>query len=279
MNNLPDFIVVGAMKCGTTTLAVQLAHQDGLFMTTPKEPNFFSDEEVWCQGLAWYHSLFATADPGDLKGEASTHYTKLPTHPNTIERIADVLDRPQIIYMIRNPVERAISHYIHEWSQGNMGNDPVAAFLNHSEIVAYGQYGMQAAPYVERFGPQAVFLTSLEQLKADKQGELDRIGAFLGRPLVWQGDIGTQNVSTARSRKLPLHGLVVDNPVATFLRRTLVPKAIRTRIREARRMTDRPQLPDTLRKTIEADFAHDRALLARLFPEHPALDLCYPFVT
>lgn len=278
MSDLPDFLIIGAMKCGTTTLAVQLANQDGLFMTTPKEPNFFSDEDVWARGESWYRSLFATAVSGDLKGEASTHYTKLPTHPHTLGRMATLLERPRLIYMIRNPVERAVSHYIHEWTQGQMGDDPIAAFAHHPEIVAYGQFGMQIAPYIEHFGAQSVFLTSLEQLKADGPGELERIGAFLGRPLVWRDDIGAQNVSANRSRKLPLHGLIVDNPVATLLRRTLVPKAIRERIREGRQMTDRPQLPDTLREMIEVRFAEDRAVLAGFFPDHPALDLCYPFL-
>ena len=49
---LPDFLIIGAMKCGTTTLAAQLAAQDGLFITTPKEPNFFSDDADLCQGSA-----------------------------------------------------------------------------------------------------------------------------------------------------------------------------------------------------------------------------------
>jgi hypothetical protein len=131
---------------------------------------------------------------------------------------------------------------------------------------------------VERFGAESVFLTSLEQLKADGPGELDRIGAFLGRRFSWRDDIGAQNVSAERSRKLPFHGLLVDNPVAAALRRTLVPKALRDRIREGRRMTDRPELPDTLREAIEGEFAEDREVLAALFPGHPVLDLCYPFL-
>lgn len=276
--SLPDFLIVGAMKCGTSTLAAQLAAQDGVFMTVPKEPNFFSDDEVWARGEGWYRGLFAEAGDGDLKGEASTHYTKLPTHPATLERMATLLEAPRIVYMIRNPVERTVSHYIHEWSQGAFSADPVQAFASHPELVDYGRYGMQIEPYMARFGAENVFLTSLEQLKADPRTELDRIGAFLGRPLSWREDLGAQNVSAERSRKLPLHGLLVDNPVAALLRRTLVPKALRTRIREGRRMQDRPELPDTLREAIEGEFARDREVLAGLFHGHPALDLCYPFL-
>lgn len=278
MTGRPDFLIVGAMKCGTTTLAAQLAGQDGVFMTTPKEPNFFSDAHVRVRGETWYRSLFADAAPDDMKGEASTHYTKLPTYPDTLDNMAAMLEQPRIIYMIRNPVERAVSHYIHAWSEGEMGDDPVAAFARHPEIMDYSRYGMQIEPYVDRFGAPSVFLTSLEQIMTDAQGEFDRLGTFLDRKLVWKDDISAQNVSAKRSRKLPLHDLLVDNPIATVLRRTLVPKAIRTRIREGRRMASRPELPETLRRSLETAFAEDRMLLGQLFPNHPAIDLCYPFL-
>ena len=58
---LPDFFIIGAMKCGTSTLQAQLARQDGVFMTTPKEPNFFSDDDIFAKGRAWYEGLFADA--------------------------------------------------------------------------------------------------------------------------------------------------------------------------------------------------------------------------
>lgn len=276
--DLPDFLIVGAMKCGTTTLAVQLAAQPGVFMTTPKEPNFFSDDEIWAKGAAWYRSLFAGAAEGDLRGEASTHYTKLPTYPETLDRMGTLLEAPRIVYMIRNPVERAISHYIHEWTQGEMGDDLVASFTAHPEIIDYGRYGMQIAPFIERFGAANVCLTCLETLTTSPEAEFARIGAFLGRDLVWQGDLGAQNVSAERSRRLPLHGLVVDNPVAAILRRTLVPKRIRTWIREGRRIERRPELPATLCEALESAFAEDREVLAALFPGHPALAACYPFL-
>jgi hypothetical protein len=90
----PDFLIIGAMKSGTSTLAAQLSEQAGIFMTTPKEPNFFSDDDVYAQGLPWYAALFDAAEPGDIKGEASTHYTKRPTYPETLARAQAVLEGP-----------------------------------------------------------------------------------------------------------------------------------------------------------------------------------------
>lgn len=277
--NLPDFLIVGAMKCGTTTLQAQLAAQPGVFMTTPKEPNFFSDDAVFARGLDWYRGLFADAAPGDLKGEASTHYTKLPTHPRTLERLRPHLPAARIVYMIRNPLQRAVSHYIHEWSEGRMGADPVAEFARHSEMVDYGRYGWQIAPWIEAYGPEAVLLSSLEQLTAAPGDELSRIARHIGLAggAVWRDELGAQNVSAERVRRLPFESLLVHNPVATTLRRALVPKRLRRAIRDARRIKARPELPASLRADLQARFLGDRALLARQFPGHPALRLCYPF--
>ncbi|MEM1409443.1 MAG: sulfotransferase, partial [Pseudomonadota bacterium] len=82
----PDFCIIGAMKCGTTTLAYQLGAQEGVFITDPKEPNFFSDDDQYAKGIDWYTSLFSTAPRGAFLGEASTHYTKFPTYPVAAER-------------------------------------------------------------------------------------------------------------------------------------------------------------------------------------------------
>ena len=102
----PDFMIIGAMKSATSTLHEQLAATPGFFMSRPKEPNFFSDDSQWSRGLDWYAGLFATAPPGALRGESSTHYTKLPTHPHTLERLAASVRTRRFVYVMRHPVDR-----------------------------------------------------------------------------------------------------------------------------------------------------------------------------
>lgn len=276
---LPDFLIIGAMKCGTTTLQTQLAAQPGIFMTSPKEPNFFSDDAIFARGMDWYRGLFAGARPGDLRGEASTHYTKLPTHPRVLERLRPHRASLRLVYMIRNPVQRAVSHYIHEWSEGRMGDDPTVEFTGHPELIDYGRYGFQIAPWIQAYGRDAVMLTSLEQITADPQGELIRVAAHLGlrTPVLWHEELGAQNVSAQRVRRFPLQKLLIDNAIATALRRVLVPKRVRTAIRNSRKIKARPDLPANLRTILEQRFLTDRQELAQLFPDHPALNLCYPF--
>ena len=88
---LPSFIIMGAMKCATSSIQKQLSLQDGIFMSEPKEPNFFSDDSVYSKGFSWYSQLFDDARTGDILGEASTHYTKLPDKPNSVVRMKKML--------------------------------------------------------------------------------------------------------------------------------------------------------------------------------------------
>lgn len=114
MSRLPSFAIIGAMKSATSTLYEQLLRQPGIFLPELKEPNFFSDDEQYSLGIEWYSGLFKEARPTDILGEASTHYTKLPTYPQTIARMRNYLDKPRLIYVMRDPVDRLISQYIHQ---------------------------------------------------------------------------------------------------------------------------------------------------------------------
>lgn len=267
---LPDFLIIGAMKCGTTTLAEQLDLQPGIFMASPKEPNYFSDDDVYARGLDWYQDLFAAASETDLRGEASTHYTKLPNYPDAIDRMRSVLPAPKIIYSVRDPIERAISHFMHDWLEGKMPKDPDAAFHTHPELVDYGRYAMQITPFIEAFGREAILLTSLERMKAAPEAELRRICDHLGldEPPVWHANLNARNVSAERFRKGPpwLFRLLIANPVASWLRRTLVPKSIRRKVRERRQFGERPELSEALLTQLRARFAPDLAELSILFP-------------
>lgn len=277
----PDYLIIGAMKCGTSTLAAQLGAQPGLFMTSPKEPAFFADDAVWSRGGDWYDALFAPSKPGDLRGEASTQYTKLPTYPETVARLRVAADRagvrPKLIYMLRDPLERLVSHYIHEWSQGVISAPIEAALDLHPELQAYSCYGAQLAPWVEAFGPEAILIANMAELRRDPQGLLDRVGAHLSRDgLIWEEELARMNVSAERVRRFPLHGLVFANPLATWVRRRFVPQALRDRIKRARQMQDRPVLSQERRTALLRQFAADRAALLALFPDRPELARIYP---
>jgi hypothetical protein len=267
MKRLPDFLIVGAMKSATSTLHEQLARQPGFVLSTPKEPCFFSDDAVWERGLSWYASLFAEAREGDICGESSTHYAKLPSYPHTVARIKSALPAStRFIYVMRHPLQRLVSHYIHEWSMGVISESIDSALATHPELVDYGRYAWQLEPYLEAFGPERVLPVFTPSLKAHPQAELDRVCRFLGyagRPL-WHDEVAQQNISRERMRRSAARDFIKDLPGATWLRRTLIPKWVRERIKDRWRMTERPQLSPRSTERVTETFDQDLAKLGSL---------------
>jgi len=223
----PDFIIIGAMKCATSTLHEQLARQPGIFMSTPKEPNFFSDEGQFTRGMEWYRSLFRDAAHDDLCGESSTHYTKLPAYPRTVGRMKERLGgRAKLIYIMRHPIDRLRSHYVHEWSKQVIRVGIDQAIDRHPELIDYGRYGMQLEPYFEAFGRPSILPVFFDRIAAAPQDELERICRFIGyqeRP-EWVCDLPEQNVSSRRLRRTRFRNLLLDSRRIRALARRFVPK-------------------------------------------------------
>ncbi len=255
----PHFVIIGAMKSATSTLYKQLEAQPGIFFCTPKEPNFFSNDEIHDHGLAWYDALFEAATPTDLRGEASTHYTKLPTYPHTVERMKAVLPDVKLIYVMRHPIDRLISHYIHEWSMGIYQCDIEAAVQRYPELKAYGCYAEQLKPFIDHWGMDNILPVFFDRLLKHPQSELDIIARFIGYPgpVTWQHDMKAENVSSERIRRFPGDQLLLRNPVATWLRRHLVPQTLRDRIKNRFRMNQRPQLSAATRSILASEFDRD----------------------
>jgi Sulfotransferase family len=265
MQRLPSFVIIGAMKSATSTLYEQLRRQPGIFMPSLKEPNFFSDDAQYAKGVGWYSALFDAAAPTDLLGEASTHYAKLPTYPKTVDRLRNCLPSPRLIYVMRHPVDRLISQYVHQISEGEVRAPLDEAVKSHEEFAAYSRYAEQLSPFIEAFGKSAILPVFFDRLLCDPQGELDRISRFIGYEgkAVWIPDQSQANASSERVRKFPLYDLLVEHPTAAALRRHLVPKPVRTRIRTALSARDRPALSDGIQSRLTKEFDDDLATLGR----------------
>lgn len=256
----PDFVIIGAMKSATSTLHQQLAAQPGLFMSMPKEPNFFSDDAVFERGLDWYRNLFAAARPGDVRGESSTHYTKLPQHPRAAERLVAALGTEiKLIYVMRHPVDRLVSHYIHEWTQGVIEQPIDLAVARHPELVDYGCYARQLEPWLAHFGTQRILPVFFDSLMERPQHELDRIGAFLGirQPMLWRPERARENVSLERLRLPRWASLIAEHPPLRSFSRRAIPAAWRERLKARWRMTERPALGGAMRTDVERTFDED----------------------
>jgi hypothetical protein len=186
---LPDFYIIGAMKCATSTLHEQLARRRALFMSEPKEPNFFSDDAAYARGMGDYEALFEAARADQIVGESSTHYTKLPTHPHVVERIFRHTPEARFVYVMREPIARLLSQYTHEWLRDEVDRPVDRAVVELPRFVAYSSYAAQLAPYVEKFGKGRILPVFFECLVAHPEEELERVARFVGdtseQPFVW----------------------------------------------------------------------------------------------
>ncbi len=262
---LPSFVVIGAMKCATTTLAVQLAAQEGVYISDPKEPNFFSDDEIYARGLAWYESLFDGAAGARHIGEASTHYTKLPTYPRTLERFRAALPDVKLVYVMRHPIDRVVSQYMHEWSQRVISGPIDDELASNPWIIDYGRYAMQIGPWLDAYGPDRILPVFNERLRVQPQAELERVCAFLGfaGTPTWV-EAGDQNVSERRLRKSPLRDAVLNAPGLKQIRKGLIPRSLRDRAKNLWRMKQRPELSPAVRDMLETLYDDDLKQLSTL---------------
>jgi hypothetical protein len=181
---LPNLIVVGGLKCGTTSLHHYLNLHPEIAMSRPKELNFFVAELNWDLGPDWYASHFDRAAP--VRGETSPHYTNLPRFGGVAARMRDVLGaEARIVYMVRDPIDRMLSQYLHNVGGGYESRPLETALANpDSAYVARSRYAMQAEPYLEAFGAERVLIVTREELRdkrlATMQGAFEFAGVDAG---------------------------------------------------------------------------------------------------
>ena len=177
---LPNLIVIGGLKCGTTSLHHYLNLHPEVAMSRPKELNFFVRELNWELGLDWYRSHFAPEAP--VRGETSPHYTNLPRFQGVAERMRETLgDGARVVYVVRHPIDRLLSHYLHNVGGGYEARPLAAAVADPATAyVQRGLYAMQARPYVEAFGAQRVLVVGREELAREREATMRRVFEFAG---------------------------------------------------------------------------------------------------
>jgi hypothetical protein len=179
---LPNLFIVGAMKSATTSLHNYLAMHPEIFMSKYpwKEPGYFVRELNWEKGLAWYQSLFAEASNEKFLGESTTDYTKAPNYSGVPERIHALCPDAKIIYIMRDPIERAISQYWWEVQYSAEGRGMRQAIINNDWIMSASDYAVQIRPYFDVFGAENVFTLTMETLQASPEATLKELLVWLG---------------------------------------------------------------------------------------------------
>jgi len=265
----PDFIIIGAAKAGTTTLHEMLRLHPDLFMTTPKEPEFFARDDRYTAGPGAYAALFGDARPGQKRGEASTLYSLTQLFPRTVGRMRAHAPDVRLIYILREPVGRAYSYYAQiaknyqkatrDWTvhrsfeecvfpEDHPGRSPrermFAPFDGHlpddpETFVGGSRYLRQIEAYQEHFPREQMLFLNFEAFMADRRAGLARVLRFLeldpDRIDPGAFDIATNVASDHFTRVARERGLAAARrrfgPLAAAGR--LLPEQIRRRARRA----------------------------------------------
>lgn len=196
----PNLFLIGAMKSGTTSLHEYLAGHPQIFMCTPKEPAFFSEESNWAKGEKWYLKLFDTVTSESIVGESSTSYSKAPHHPGVPDRIATFNPEARLAYIMRDPVKRTISHYWFNVRFYGERRNILTAISEDRRYQDVSNYLMQLAPYRRLFGAERIATLTFEELVGDTLNTVQKLFAFLGvdSSIVLQNLEYRKNVTPAR---------------------------------------------------------------------------------
>jgi hypothetical protein len=175
-------LIIGAMKCGTTQLFHTLATHPQVVACALKEPNFFVDHPNvgnWSRGAEWYASLFR--DRPGLRLEASTAYTKDYLDTGVALRIRSFCPDAKLIFLFRDPVDRATSHYLHSVTEQREERPIDEAMLDlKSNYVRLSLYHEQLRPYLGLFPRNQIFVLRAETLWLTSEETIVELQQFLG---------------------------------------------------------------------------------------------------
>ncbi|WP_324054852.1 sulfotransferase [Salibaculum sp.] len=285
-----NLLIPGAPKSGTTALHAALATHPQICMSRPKEPWFFFGDRFE-GGAARHNALFAHAEDGvRVFGESSQGYF---ADPQSTSRIAESLDTPKIILLLRHPVERALSQYRYDVRRGietdplevalrERGDDPVHVwddrigfYRNLGGHLAFSRYTRLVPAWQSRFGADNVLVLRTEDMAADRAAVLARCHAFLGLPEITSEAMAETRNATADTRRK-----VMPGPVRVAAR--LVPGGLKTspfyrRMRDGMRRAMTPRAPDRpgtdalqrMTRALSDDIAFHAGLAARADHDAP----------
>jgi hypothetical protein len=284
----PDFFIVGAPKCGTTSLHRWLIGHPQVFMPAlPKEPQFFARDRLarvgmrYPEELARYMSLFESeaARLAPRAGEASTAYLESPDAPS---RVHDFNPGARIIAMLRNPVDMAASLHSMRVFQGlERITDLRSALDDERARPGFGQVGDQSAVHYrdrarfsvmlprwfERFGRERVHVIVLNDLAAAPDEELERVERFLDIDPTYR----PASFRRYNEREWPRSLLLARLHLA--LRQPWTATNVPARLRRGsyhvvgrlnRQRIARPKMPPSLRLQLQEEFAPEVEALSGL---------------
>lgn len=176
---LPNLLIIGAMKAGTSSLHRYLDLHPQVGMSRVKELDFFLEHRNLSRGVDWYSSQFDSSC--SVRGESSPNYTDLPVSGGAAARMADLVPSARLVYMVRDPIDRALSHWIHARGLEREDRSADAALDDlDSRYVRRSLYRTQLEPFVGRFPREQILIASQEDLRDRRSETLREMFRWLG---------------------------------------------------------------------------------------------------
>ncbi|MBA2763605.1 MAG: sulfotransferase [Thermoleophilaceae bacterium] len=175
----PNLIVIGAQKCGTSALHYYLRQHPEIAMSKPKELNFFIEKRNWGQGVDWYSGHWEGSEP--VRGEASPNYTAHPHFAGVPEKMHSVVPDAKLIFLVRDPVSRMVSQYVHNYTKRAEHRDIATTLLDESKTYLHrSRYMFQVEQFLPYFPRESFLILDSGDLRDDRMATLARIFRFLG---------------------------------------------------------------------------------------------------
>jgi hypothetical protein len=172
-------VIIGAQKCGTSGLHYHLGLHPQISMSKPKELNFFIEERNWPRGPEWYARHFD--ENARIRGEASPNYTAYPHHLGVPERMHATIPDAKLIYVVRDPLLRIASHWVHNYAKRREKGD-LASTLAHpnTSYLVRSQYHMQLQQFLRFYDMDQVLVFQQSDFRRQRADSLRTIFEFLG---------------------------------------------------------------------------------------------------
>ena len=271
---LPDAIGIGAEKCGTTSLHYYLSAHPEIGVQSHKETQFFADN--WQRGSAWYLRQFP-AGARVLFESHGGNYSKYPRVSGVPERIHSLIPGARFVYLVRDPIERMISRWVHHFANGDedASFEDAVAELDGNRYVVPSLYHFQIERYLRLFDADRVHVLSSEELLADRRATLRRLFRFLGVDESFESpEFAVLRHRSAVKRRNNRFGQLLQRAVGDRIARRLQgrPRHIFIRLaytafsRPIRRPVPSPELRRRLRTYFAADVKRLEELVGRRFP-------------
>lgn len=192
-----NFMILGAQKTATTSLFAVLNAHPNLEGCRNKEPDFFSFTKDWKKDLPNYEKLYTQKDHV-LYFEASPSYTFYPLRNLTIwDDIFEYNPEMKFIYIVRNPIQRIVSSYMHSYERGYTDYTLHDAILKNPFFIDVSRYATQIIPYIKKFGQEKVLIIDFDDLKSKNDMVMTLLADFLNIDKKGFGDFN--NVKMNRS--------------------------------------------------------------------------------